>query len=191
MLKKNITVSNIDTKKYTNIIKVALVVIVLLGLFNLNNQDTSANIIKDDSKVEKNNTVKKVDNYIPAKTTNNSYASSGGGCGGGSYVKKDATETVAKVENGTQTINSIYTASNYLQPNSFKVKVGQKVKFVIDVKDSGRGCGYAIAIPELYDEAFPLVAGETITMEFTPTKAGSYDITCGMAMITYGTIIVE
>jgi len=114
-----------------------------------------------------------------------------GGCGGGAQIKKDATDTIAKVEGDAQIINAAYTASNYLQPNSFKVKVGTKVKLAIDVKDDGRGCGYAIMIPGLYNNAIPLQAGQSVTMEFTPVTRGSFDITCGMRMINYGTIIVE
>ena len=120
--------------------------------------------------------------------------SSGGGCGcggGGAQVKKDATDTVAKVQGDAQIINAAYTASDYLRPNSFKVKAGTKVKFNIDVRDDGRGCGYAIMIPGLYNNAIALQAGQPITMEFTPTTKGSYEITCSMQMITYGTIIVE
>lgn len=114
-----------------------------------------------------------------------------GGCGGGAQVKKDTTDTIAKVEGDTQTISATYTASNYLQPNSFKVKVGTKVKLTIDVKDDGRGCGYAIMIPGLYNNAIPLQAGQPITMEFTPTTQRSFSITCSMRMINYGTIVVE
>lgn len=115
----------------------------------------------------------------------------GCGCGGGAQIKKDATATTPKVEGDTQIINATYTASNYLQPNSFKVKAGTNVKFTIDVKDDGQGCGYAIMIPGLYNNAVPLQAGQPITMEFTPATRGSYDITCSMGMINYGTIVVE
>ncbi|MDO8592747.1 MAG: sulfite exporter TauE/SafE family protein [bacterium] len=118
----------------------------------------------------------------------------GGGCGcggGGAQIKKDATDTVAQIQGDAQIINATYTASNYLQPNSFRVKAGASVKFNIDVQDDGQGCGYAIMVPDLYDNAIPLKAGTPITMEFTPSAPGSYDITCGMQMITYGTIVVE
>jgi len=119
----------------------------------------------------------------------------GGGCGGcgggGAQIKKDAAETIAQVAGDTQIINAAYTASNFLQPNSFKVKAGTNVKFTIDVRDDGRGCGYAIMIRGLYNNAVPLTAGTPINMEFTPTTPGSYDITCSMGMINYGAIVVE
>ena len=118
----------------------------------------------------------------------------GGGCGcggGGAQIKKDATATVAQAQGDAQIINATYTAGNYLQPNSFKVKAGTNVKFNIDVKDDGRGCGYAIMIPGLYNNAVPLEAGVPIAMEFTPTTPGNFNITCSMGMINYGTIVVE
>ncbi|MFA4941669.1 MAG: sulfite exporter TauE/SafE family protein [Patescibacteria group bacterium] len=120
-----------------------------------------------------------------------SSAGGGCGCGGGANIQKDVVDTVAKIENNIQLIESTYTASKYLQPNSFKVKAGTKVKFSIDVKDSGSGCGYEIMIPDLYNKATPLKAGQPIIMEFTPTTKGVYNITCGMEMINYGTITVE
>lgn len=115
----------------------------------------------------------------------------GCGCGGGAKIQKDSTATIAQNENNTQTIKSTYTAGNYLQPNVFKVKAGQNVKFIIDVKDNGQGCGSSIKIPGLYNNAVLLSAGKIITMEFTPTSTGNYNITCGMGMINFGTIIVE
>jgi len=114
-----------------------------------------------------------------------------GGCGGGAKIQQDAVRTDAQVQGDAQVIKATYTSSNYLQPNSFKVKAGKSVKLVIDVQDDGRGCGYAIMVPGLYNNAEPLTAGKTITMEFTPNTPGTYDITCSMQMIRYGSIVVE
>lgn len=130
----------------------------------------------------------------PAIRSGSTCGAGGGGCGcggGGVKVNQDTTATVAKTDSGVQVINSTYTASKYLSPNSFRVEAGKKVQLNIDVKDNGSGCGYAIMIPNLYDNAIPLVAGQPITMEFTPTDKGTYDITCSMNMIRFGTIIVE
>ncbi|MDP2736869.1 MAG: sulfite exporter TauE/SafE family protein, partial [bacterium] len=153
--------------------------------------------------VDKNGKTSAATNSVAIPTANASASGSSGSCGGssgrggcgcgggGAQIQKDATATVAQAQGDTQIINATYTASNYLQPNSFKVKAGTKVKFTIDVKDDGQGCGYAIMIPNLYNNAIPLQAGVPITMEFTPTTKGSYDITCSMQMINYGTIVVE
>ena len=46
-----------------------------------------------------------------------------------------------------------------------------------------------IMVPGLYDDPQYLSAGETLIMEFTPTKTGTYQITCAMG-VPRGTIIV-
>lgn len=124
----------------------------------------------------------------------------GGGCGCGGGAARNITQTQGAVQNTTdnnsgnssvQLINATYTASDYLQPNTFKVKAGQPVKIAIDVKDNGSGCGYAITIPGLYNNVEPLQAGQPILMEFTPQTPGNYDITCGMGMIRFGSIEVD
>ncbi len=133
------------------------------------------------------------DSASPAVVPSSATCASGGGgcgCGGGNKLEKDKVETSSVVEGSEQLIKASYTDSSSLSPNSFKIKAGVRTRFEIDVKDDGFGCGYAIMIPGLYDEQEPLTAGRTITMEFTPEK-GIYDITCGMQMIRFGSIIVE
>ena len=125
----------------------------------------------------------------------------GGGCGCGGGAKKPAavnsdpviaeTDTDALSNEAVQLIKTTYTDAAYLSPATFKVKKGIKVRLEIDVRDNGVGCGYAIMIQGLYENAMPLRAGVPIVMEFTPQSAGTYDITCGMDMITYGAIVVE
>ncbi|MEI7497767.1 MAG: sulfite exporter TauE/SafE family protein [Candidatus Falkowbacteria bacterium] len=137
-----------------------------------------------------------------APTPSGSCGSGKGGCGCGGMARKQPVTTnnapvVAKViqdntnQNDVQVIKAIYTASNYLAPSTFTVKTGAKVRLEIEVKDSGYGCGSAITIPQLYDSAEQLQAGSQISMEFTPTTPGTYDITCGMGMIRFGSITVE
>jgi sulfite exporter TauE/SafE/copper chaperone CopZ len=123
-------------------------------------------------------------------------ASTGGGCGcggGGAQrpVQNNTPAVSATITADTQVIKSVYTNAKFLEPAAFKVKAGVKVSLQIDVRDSGAGCGNAIKIPGLYDNAQPLQAGSLITMEFTPTTPGSYSITCGMGMIRFGSITVE
>lgn len=125
----------------------------------------------------------------------------GGGCGCGGGAKKPintnstpvSAETTKDSQNNesVQIVKTIYTEANFLSPSVFKVKKGTKVKLEIDVRDDGSGCGNAITIPGLYDTSLPLSAGVPLSMEFTPTTPGSYDITCGMQMIRFGQIIVE
>lgn len=115
-----------------------------------------------------------------------------GGCGGGKKFVPDEspTEPVANAVTDEQIIKTTYTSGG-ISPNTFKVKAGTKVRLEIDVQSDGVGCGYAIAIPGLDVSAQQLSAGVPITMEFTPTTPGDFDITCGMGMIRYGSITVE
>ncbi|OGZ79487.1 MAG: hypothetical protein A2312_00240 [Candidatus Staskawiczbacteria bacterium RIFOXYB2_FULL_32_9] len=152
----------------------------------------------DVSSASKSNSVVQVANATTGQNTavTNKGSTCGGGgggcgCGGGSNIKKDTSNTVAQVQGNTQVINATYTSNNYLAPNAFEVKAGTKVKLTIDVKDSGSGCGSAIKIPGLYENAINLSAGNIINMEFTPTSLGNYDITCGMEMMNFGSIQVN
>ncbi len=90
---------------------------------------------------------------------------------------------------GTQVIKTIYTLNNDIQPNTFTVKKGQPVSFQIDVRDNGQGCMSTIMVRGLYNQAIYLQAGKTITMDFTPTQTGDYQITCAMG-VPRGTIHV-
>jgi plastocyanin domain-containing protein len=120
----------------------------------------------------------------------------GCGCGGGSAKNFPATQgaTAGGANNANtsqkQIINSVYTLSNDIQPNIFRVKAGIPVKYTIDVRESGIGCMAAIMIQDLYTTPIQLVAGNKIVMEFTPSVLGEYKITCAMA-VPRGTIIVE
>jgi len=135
------------------------------------------------------------------KITNVALAAGGGGCGCGGGRKQPANPNSAPViaqatkdsdnQEDIQIIKTAYTEAKFLNPSVFKVKAGTKVRLEIDVRDSGSGCGYAITIPGLYDRVIPLKAGVPIIMEFTPTTPDSYEITCSMHMINYGSVIVE
>lgn len=123
---------------------------------------------------------------------------SGGGCGGcGGGVKpvtpsegKTETAPTANVDSNVQVLKTTYTYNDDIQPNTFKVKAGQPVKFVVDVKEDGIGCMSSVTIPDLVSDVYQLKAGKTIEMNFTPTKKGVYQITCAMG-VPRGTITVE
>jgi sulfite exporter TauE/SafE/plastocyanin domain-containing protein/copper chaperone CopZ len=129
---------------------------------------------------------------------------SGGGCGGGSNggggcggSGKPVVPTQGAVQNSLvatnsneQIINATYTYSNDIAPNTFKVKVGQPVKFIIDVKEDGSGCMSTVMIQGLYNKPQVLTKGTKIEMNFTPDKKGVYNITCAMG-VPRGTITVE
>ena len=130
-------------------------------------------------------------------TTNNSNSApkqiSGGGCGGGTkFNPQTATQATAQADASTneQVIKTTYAQGIDISPNSFTVKAGSPVRFEIDAKDNGSGCMGSIMVPGLYNTAEFLQAGQTIVMKFTPTKPGTYPITCAMG-VPRGEIKVE
>jgi len=119
-----------------------------------------------------------------------------GGCGGGGKPvvpaegKIEAAPAANAVAAGEQVLKTSYTLNDDIQPNTFTVRVGKPVKFVVDVKENGQGCMSTVALPGLNTDVFQLVAGKTIEMSFTPTKKGVFNIACAMG-VPRGTIMVE
>lgn len=117
---------------------------------------------------------------------------SGGGCGGsgkpvtpteGTVQNVPATDSISvSAKTNEQIINTTYTYSDDIQPNTFTVKAGQLVRLIIDVKEDGSGCMSTIMVPGLYNTPQLLEKGKQIVMEFTPVKAGDYNITCAMGV---------
>ena len=108
-------------------------------------------------------------------------------------AKIDADKTppvVAEQKNSVQLIKATYTVANDVKPNKFTVKVGSPVQFDIAAQEDGQGCMGSIMIPGLTNQAQGFERGKTTTLAFTPTKPGSYTITCAMG-VPKGTIIVE
>lgn len=114
-----------------------------------------------------------------------------GGCGGGKKFTPSQDAGKAAVTDGEfQLIETTYTANEDIQPNTFTVKSGQPVKFVVDAKEDGVGCMYQIKIPGLWNKAIDLEAGKKVVMTFTPKEKGQFPITCGMGM-QRGVLIVN
>ncbi len=111
------------------------------------------------------------------------------------YLGNDNSDNNANItQSQTQTqnvqeITTTYTLKNDITPNTFTVKKGQSVKFIVDAQDDGSGCMSTIMIQDLYPHPQTLHKGQQITMEFTPTEAGTYLITCAMN-VPRGKIIV-
>lgn len=120
-----------------------------------------------------------------------------GGCGGGASVKTNSTPVVAETTQGVSSreavhvIKTTYTNAKYLDPSVFKVKAGTRTRLEIDVRDDYDGCGGGLTIWGLYNSIQPLRAGVPVTLEFVPTTPGTYDMTCGMGMVRFGSITVE
>jgi uncharacterized protein len=96
-------------------------------------------------------------------------------------VKQQKIETVAAPA-GTQILKTVYTNKNDIQPSVFEVRVGEPVRLMVEVQDSGYGCMSTIMVPGLYDQPILLKKGQTIIMDFTPPKTGEFQITCAMGV---------
>ena len=112
-----------------------------------------------------------------------------GGCGGGGTEIKPTEGQVQDVpslnnakDGSQQLIKTVYTYNDDIQPNTFAVKAGVAVRLEVDVKENGSGCMSTIMIPGLYNSPVLLEKGKKIVMEFTPLKAGDYNITCAMGV---------
>lgn len=105
-----------------------------------------------------------------------------GGCGGGTprkLVTAPTDDSVKTDASGVQKISS--RDSRGLSPNEFTVKAGKAVEWTITADASPAGCMVAFVNYDLgiaIDESYP----KPTVIEFTPTKAGDYDITCPMGM---------
>lgn len=91
---------------------------------------------------------------------------------------------------GVQVI-TIEAGSFYYKPNEFRVKKGEKVKVVLN----SVSMMHDFVIDEL-DVKLPITkSGETGSIEFTPTEAGTFEFYCSVGqhrqMGQIGTLIVE
>lgn len=117
---------------------------------------------------------------------------SGGGCGGcgGGANKAEPAKGETVTEEKVQVIQAAYTRQADLSPNQFTVKANKPVRFEIDAQDNGSGCMGSITVPGLTEDVQNFRRGQKITFAFTPTKAGSYPITCAMG-VPRGNIVVN
>jgi uncharacterized protein len=92
--------------------------------------------------------------------------------------------------NTQETLTTVYSAAGDINPRSFTVAAGHKVRFQVNPKDTGSGCMSDIMIPGLWNKPELLVKGKPVVMEFVPQKPGIYKITCSMG-VSRGEIIVK
>jgi uncharacterized protein len=76
-----------------------------------------------------------------------------------------------------------FTNAGDISQKNFAVSVGQKVRLQVNPKETGTGCMSDIMIPGLSNKAQPLVKGKPVVMEFTPTRPGTYNISCSMGVV--------
>jgi len=94
-------------------------------------------------------------------------------------------------ESGVQVIKTTFeSVAQDISPNNFTVQSDNPVRMEVTVNENGQGCMSTIMVPGLYNTPIYLQQGKTIVMEFTPTKPGTYEITCAMG-VPRGKIIVK
>lgn len=105
---------------------------------------------------------------------------------------KSVTNQPVVLSNETVRLDAIFipSANPDITPSEFTAKVGQRTALVVSAKQDGQGCMSTIMIPGLYDTPILLKGGEQYILEFTPTKPGTYAITCAMG-VKRGEIVVE
>ena len=101
--------------------------------------------------------------------------------------KASATTITGQVINNLEAQKVILSEKglNYY-PSEIKVKANQPVSISLD--DKVKGCLRAITIRDLGLSKY--LKTTTDTLDFTPTKSGTYTIACSMGM-GYGKLIVE
>ena len=158
----------ISSKLTHKILKASGVIVMILGLFMINNGLALTGTGYD------------LTSIVTTAKTNTPSASPQG------LVKNELASNVALLNGGFQEIHMTADASGY-SPNTFILKKGVPVKWIIDGKVI-TGCNKAIQVPKL-SLSFDLKQGEQ-TIDFTPTESGTIPWSCWMGML-HGTFIVK
>lgn len=96
-----------------------------------------------------------------------------------------ASVNAPELVDGVQVVTSTLSSSSY---PDITVQAGTPVKWVIDAPSGSiNGCNYKMILRE-YGISYAFQEGENV-VEFTPTKAGTYQYSCWMGMI-HGSILV-
>jgi plastocyanin domain-containing protein len=99
--------------------------------------------------------------------------------------KRDA---VAATAPGTGPQRTRIVVRGGYTPSVVRVEAGRPVRLEFDRQETS-GCTEEVVLPDFGIRTY-LPAHRTTPVEFTPTRPGSYEFTCGMAMVR-GKIIVE
>lgn len=103
-------------------------------------------------------------------------------------IKKNNVENVNdRIEK--QLITASFNIKDDISLTSFRVKIGEPVRFEIMALQNGSGCMSTIMIPGVYNTPEYIKIGLNV-LEFTPNKKGVFPITCAMG-VKRGELIVE
>lgn len=101
--------------------------------------------------------------------------------------KNSNNTTGVSLENGVQVVRMTQLGSGY-QPNSFNIKKGIPVKWIVNSKDSNT-CAASLYSNDLNIRKF-LQPGENV-FEFTPDKVGTIPFSCSMGMFRGSFTVVD
>lgn len=87
---------------------------------------------------------------------------------------------VSKVNSNAKVYKATYSRENDILPKEYRLQVNTPVRLEIEALEDGRGCMGSVTIPGLVDNVELLTAGKTASFEFTPTRTGLFNLTCGM-----------
>ena len=103
------------------------------------------------------------------------------------FAKKGSFSAIgASVEGGVQVVT--VTVQGGYEPSVLHVRSGTPVRLVFDRQEKS-GCSEEVVLPDFDVRKF-LPAFQKTTVEVMPNKPGTYEFTCGMAMLR-GQLVVD
>lgn len=138
------------------------VLVVLLAVYNISNGLTLSGF---------NNLLPESKNYTPVPSVSAEAESKG------------ATDSQGLVNstNEIQQLQMLFSNQRDISPSEFTVKQGVPVRMNINASEEGYGCMASFVIPGVSNQITMLKEGNNV-YEFTPNKAGTYQITCAMGI---------
>src|SRR5205809_6091737 len=102
------------------------------------------------------------------------------------FLLASRTAATASVKDGVQVVD-VLVKGGY-EPGVVRVTRGAPVRLVFDRQETS-SCSEEVVLPDFGIRRFLPPFART-PVEFTPTKAGTFDISCGMSML-HGKLVVE
>lgn len=103
---------------------------------------------------------------------------------------KENPQGLGASQGQVQVLKGTYSSDAGVVPAKFTAQVGRPVRVEIYAQEDGAGCMGSFAIPGLTKKVAGFKRGQTVVMEFTPSKTGTYQMTCAMG-IPHGTITIK
>ena len=95
------------------------------------------------------------------------------------FLLAPRTTTKAQVQGGVQAV-PVLVDGGY-QPSDIRVTAGTPVRLLFNRRDTS-SCSEEVVLPDFGMKRF-LPVNRTTLVEFVPTKAGTFEFTCGMGML--------